>query len=155
MAPVRQKQEASAYRDYFRAWVLDKYGGKCVCCGESTAQFLTLDHVRDDGQREGIGGATGRKAAAALQEIGASALLRLAGWHHYRKLHEIYTKYGTLPNDLQLLCWNCQWGKRLGGGFCPHNPGRDLRLVNGVAPEVFSVSKIELPLDALFDKVNV
>lgn len=24
------------------------------------------------------------------------------------------------PNDIQVLCFNCNWGKHLNGGICPH-----------------------------------
>ena len=85
--------------------VLRKYGklNGCVCCGEQRLEFLTLDHVKDDG-------ASDRK------------LNGRAGWQLYRLLKTL-----GYPKGFQTLCFNCNWGKRLGKGFCPHHPRRDLR----------------------------
>ncbi len=33
----------------------------------------------------------------------------------------------NFPKGLQTLCFNCQWGKRINKGFCPHRPKKDLR----------------------------
>lgn len=35
-----------------RAEVLTAYGGMCVCCGETSLQFLTIDHVFGDGHSD-------------------------------------------------------------------------------------------------------
>lgn len=32
--------------------VLDYYGGKCACCGESNREFLAIDHINKDGAEE-------------------------------------------------------------------------------------------------------
>jgi len=34
---------------------------------------------------------------------------------------------GGFRERLQVLCWNCQWAKRLNGGICPRT-GKDLRV---------------------------
>src|SRR5881396_3810055 len=34
-----------------RAEGIGAYGGKCACCGETTFEFLTIDHVRNDGKQ--------------------------------------------------------------------------------------------------------
>ena len=77
----------------------------CRCCGEDVLRFLTLDHINDDGAKH-------RRKLSGRSKGGTGdySKIRLAGY-----------KAG-----LQVLCWNCQWGKRLGGGFCPHSDA-DLR----------------------------
>ena len=71
------------------------YGGYvCKCCGETESAFLSLDHVDNDG-------------AADRREFGC-------GWRFLR----VVLKEGCTRN-LQVLCMNCQWGKRL-CGTCPH-----------------------------------
>ena len=32
-----------------RAKVIAYYGGKCACCGESAFEFLTIDHINNNG----------------------------------------------------------------------------------------------------------
>lgn len=77
-----------------RLMVMEAYGGAiCACCGETTYQFLTIDHIDEDG-------AAHRKAI---------------GQHLYRWL--IANDY---PPGFQVLCMNCNWGKHQNGGICPH-----------------------------------
>lgn len=73
--------------------VLDAYGRKCNCCGESEKMFLQLDHVNNDG-------------AAHRKQVGQRM------WHWAAK--------NEFPDSLQLLCCNCNQGKQLNGGVCPH-----------------------------------
>ena len=35
-----------------RAKMIKAYGGKCVCCGETIPEFLTIDHINNDGNEE-------------------------------------------------------------------------------------------------------
>lgn len=79
------------------------YGGaKCACCGESRILFLTLDHVHNDGaewRRKHFGGNKGKGSGVATYE---------------------WCKRNGYPPIFQVLCWNCQQGKRFNGGICPH-----------------------------------
>jgi hypothetical protein len=78
--------------------VIAAYGGACACCGESTPEFLAVDHVDDDG-------------AAHRRELGKH---RSAGAATYEWL-----KRNGFPRDrFQLLCHNCNFAKSTGG--CPH-----------------------------------
>ena len=79
----------------FRDAVLDHYGRECVCCGESEVLFLCLDHVENDG-------------AAHRREHGTGS-----------KFMEWVVR-NNYPSGLQTLCWNCNAGKHLNGGTCPH-----------------------------------
>lgn len=36
-------------RKELRMHVLNHYGGKCVCCGTTTMEFLSIDHINDGG----------------------------------------------------------------------------------------------------------
>jgi hypothetical protein len=81
--------------------VFQHYGGwKCACCGEMEKLFLTLDHVNNDG---------GEFRKAHFGKQGA------AGMVTYRWL----ITHGFVEG-LQVLCANCQHGKRLNNGVCPH-----------------------------------
>jgi hypothetical protein len=84
--------------------VFSWYGGVCVCCSEGRLDFLSLDHINDDGKKD-----RARMGTALYSAIFAQGK-------------------GRRRRDLQILCFNCQWGTRLNGGFCPHNPGKDLRI---------------------------
>lgn len=78
--------------------VLINYGKKCTCCGEKNIHFLTLDHINNDGYK--TKGKTGK---------------RIVGTTMYR--HLIREKY---PSGIQTLCFNCNIGKQLHNGICPH-----------------------------------
>lgn len=76
-----------------RLSVIHAYGGKCNCCGEDTWQFLSLDHVNNDGAKH-------------RKKIGQSQIYKWAEDNDY-------------PNTLQLLCYNCNMAKGF-YGVCPH-----------------------------------
>lgn len=81
--------------------VFAAYGGyKCACCGETEKAFLTIDHIENDGaaHRRSI---TGKRHSA--------------GFHTY-----IWLVKNSFPNGFQVLCMNCNHGKRMNGGICPH-----------------------------------
>jgi hypothetical protein len=88
------------YRATVREEMLAAYGGKCACCGEAEPLFLELDHVFNDGARQR------RKYGNQFCEWVA---LRRQGWPKGRH---------------QILCANCNKGRALGGGECPHERGR-------------------------------
>lgn len=83
------------YQQKLRRHVLNGYGAVCVCCGEDTYEFLTLDHVEGGGSQERRNGGRGRIA--------------------YRE-----AKRNNFPPEYQVLCFSCNWGKG-DGKFCPHH----------------------------------
>ena len=92
----QQAREAGArMRAKLRTELLAAYGGKCACprCPETSAAFLTLEHV-------GGGGREHRKAV---------------GSHAYADLR----RRGFPQEGYTLLCWNCNAGSRF-TGVCPH-----------------------------------
>lgn len=78
--------------------VFAHYGNKCNCCGEDMLKFLAIDHVNNDGYKD-------------LMPSGK----RRTGRNLWSKI-----KRDNFPKIYQLLCSNCNWGKRVNGGVCPH-----------------------------------
>lgn len=76
-----------------RKQVIDKYGGKCVCCGEKEYVFLAIDHVNG-------GGAADRKSMGTSQFI-------------------TWIIKNNYPSSLRILCHNCNQATRY-GKVCPH-----------------------------------
>lgn len=92
--------EANARRRQLdRVVIIEMYGGKCNCCGVTEFQFLTIDHVNNDGVSD---------RASILGD----------GRRHSSRMYRYLMRSGR-RDDLQLLCWNCHMAKDLFGG-CPH-----------------------------------
>jgi hypothetical protein len=90
------KKYGRVYRAALRAEFLKEYGGRCSCCGETEPLFLQLDHVKNDGARHRKEQKTGAKILMEIKKL---------GW----------------PKDYyRLLCANCNIGRHLNGGTCPH-----------------------------------
>lgn len=79
-----------------RTEMIHVYGGKCDCCGESTPEFLTIDHINGGGNQH-------------RKELGRT------GWRFYLWLK----KQGWPKEIFQLLYMNCNMAKHHFGG-CPH-----------------------------------
>lgn len=107
-------EKGAAYRRHVKVTMFSWYGEQCVCCRENGLDFLTLDHVNDDGYKE--------------IKIVNNFRRRPGGWTEYMRI--LALGYENRPKDRQTLCFNCQWGKRLNNGFCPHHPRKDLRIAN-------------------------
>lgn len=85
-----------AYYSKLRAETVTAYGGRCACCGEREPRFLHIDHVHGDGR-------------AHRAEVGNSQTL--CKWLKDRN----WPRRG-----FRLLCANCNLGRQLCGGVCPH-----------------------------------
>ncbi len=85
-------------RNRIRQTVIIGYGGICACCGESEPSFLQLDHVNTNGAEE-------RRIYTNSQSIYLKAIR------------------DGFPSEYQLLCANCNFGRHLNGGNCPHKTG--------------------------------
>ncbi len=83
-------------RDKNREDVFGHYGNECSCCGEREPLFLAIDHTEGDGN-------THRKK---IKKWGSGFF----GW--------LITN--EFPEGFQVLCHNCNMGKHLNGGMCPH-----------------------------------
>jgi hypothetical protein len=93
-------QPRTFYQESFnkrlRREMLDAYGGRCACCGESEPKFLAIDHIHNDG-------------ASHRKEVGGGGS-QLYAW----------LKRNNFPKDrFQLLCHNCNLAKGF-YGECPH-----------------------------------
>lgn len=91
------------HTDKLKLECYDAYGGRfCACCGEREMNFLTMDHIENDGadwRREHFGENNGKGGGINFYE---------------------WAKRNSYPPGFQVLCWNCQNGKRFNGGVCPH-----------------------------------
>jgi hypothetical protein len=80
-----------------RLEALQAYGGEtptCTCCGEGTLLFLALDHIDGGGH-------------AQRKETGGGGFYSWLRRHNY-------------PAGFQILCHNCNFGRQINGGTCPH-----------------------------------
>ena len=75
--------------------VLIAYGGHCNCCGENQYEFLTLDHVNNDGAEH-------------------RRRLNTRGYAVYAEARKL-----GFPPTFQVLCMNCNFAKGIHGA-CPH-----------------------------------
>ena len=75
---------------------IEAYGGICACCSEDDWRFLGLDHINNDGNEQ--------RLDFNCQQI------------YYQARKEGYPK-----DKYQILCHNCNFGKSINNGICPHN----------------------------------
>lgn len=87
---MRQKKSARQLREA----AIAHYGGHCSCCGESRYEFLTIDHIENDGAEH-------RRTVVSSRSIC------------------FWLKQNGYPEGFQVLCWNCNTAKHFHGG-CPH-----------------------------------
>lgn len=78
-----------------KAVVMERLGGRCVCCGETELVFLTIDHVEGGGTAE----RRTRKEAYTWERV---------------------KKEGYPEGRYQVLCWNCNAAKHFDPLGCPH-----------------------------------
>lgn len=83
-------------RTKLRLGLIQKLGGKCVCCGETHEHFLQVDHVNGDGNahRRSVKGGS----AGVFRD-----LLKNPGKYEVRVLcancHNAITFYGSCPHE--------------------------------------------------------
>lgn len=92
--PDRVSTSIRRRNEKIRKQVVEGYGGKCGCCGETEAKFLGIDHINGGGTQE-------RKSNS--------------GYTLYRRL----IKEGFPKDEYQLLCHNCNMAKAF-YKVCPH-----------------------------------
>jgi hypothetical protein len=77
-----------------RERVIAHYGGQCVCCGEDTFEFLSLDHKNGGGELH-------------RAEVGQGS--KMIDW----------IIQNDFPDIFQILCHNCNQATGY-YGICPH-----------------------------------
>lgn len=80
-----------------RLAALKAYGGAapaCECCSEGLLQFLALDHIDGGGHQQ-------------RQETGGGGFYTWLRRNNY-------------PEGFRVLCHNCNLGRQINGGVCPH-----------------------------------
>jgi len=93
------KTNQKATRTRLKVEVFNAYGGcVCQCCGETTLEFLSIDHINGDGAKH-------RKSLSKTNNYGQA----IYGW----------LKRNKYPKGFRVLCMNCNFA--LGKfGYCPH-----------------------------------
>lgn len=101
--------------------VIAAYGGpRCACCGVHHEEFLTIDHVNNDGKEHRSLLSGGDPDGNLHGNTG-----RLFAWlrsHNY-------------PEGFQILCYNCNFGRAKNGGICPHKNEGVEAIPYGSTPE--------------------
>ncbi|MFA5130461.1 MAG: hypothetical protein WC477_06150 [Patescibacteria group bacterium] len=80
--------------------VINGYGGKCECCGETLLDFLTIDHINNDGAKH-------------RKEFGRAG-----------KVHR-WIISNNFPEGFQVLCFNCNYSKYFNSGKCIHQINKE------------------------------
>ena len=97
-AKAAQREWRMRINKQFQQEMVEAYGGKCTCCGETHPKFLTLEHLKGGGHKDRRGG-----AYVLLRR------LKRLGW----------------PKDnYTVLCFNCNCGKYRNKGTCPHKESK-------------------------------
>ena len=102
----RQKtsQEETKWCDRCKNWcrirarilkseVITAYGGRCECCQEMELGFLTIDHIDGGGKKHRL--------------------------DVHGKIY-LWLKKHNYPPGFRVLCFNCNCGRAVNGGVCPH-----------------------------------
>ena len=95
----KNRKHKRAYSKRIRELILQRYGSRCTCCGETEVKFLTIDHVERDGAE-----------------------------HRRKVAKNLYYKSIALDVDVKryrILCFNCNCGREKNGGICPHEEASD------------------------------
>lgn len=90
------RQRHASIRISDKKVVLEHYGGKCACCCEDEPCFLAVDHINGNGNSH-------------RKQIGKWG----SGFFKWLITNQF-------PDGFQLLCHNCNMGKHLNNGICPH-----------------------------------
>ena len=90
----KRAEQSTLRRRKLREKIIQHYGGKCQCCGETEYKFLSFDHIEGGGNKH-------KKIVGRSEKF-----LRWIMNNNY-------------PDILQILCHNCNQAKGA-WGKCPH-----------------------------------
>ena len=99
-----RRVQAKMVRHDRKIRIINHYGGICACCGESELMFLAIDHINGGGNehRRQIGNNPKNRCGSSSTQF-------------YKWIEK-----NDFPDILQVLCHNCNMGKHLNAGICPH-----------------------------------
>ena len=112
---MHEDMEDKERRKRLKIQVLNHYGGKCVCCGTTTMEFLSMDHINGDGYID--------------RRLGD-------GDHIWNQI-----KRDNYPGTFQILCFNCHMAEAH-YGHCPHTMLNNRRLRKKLLPTVLKEAKL-------------
>ena len=91
------RRRAREWNKKAKRTLFEAYGGaRCACCGEEVLAFLTIDHINGGG-----------RAAQAKTGRGGQRLY-------------LWLRRNNYPSGFRVLCFNCNAGRAVNGGTCPH-----------------------------------
>jgi hypothetical protein len=102
----KARERGISERFRLKCEVIKAYGGQCACCGEKEVSFLVLDHING-------GGGIHRKS------MHSSAMYR-------------WIRKNNFPNNLQVLCANCNTSKLVNRGVCVHENRANLPMLRAI-----------------------
>jgi len=106
---MKNKEKIREWWRNIRLEVLSHYSDKsqdfprCTCCGETEFNFLSIDHIH--------GGGNQHRKQIKVQ----------SGYKFY-----YWLKKNNFPDGYQVLCMNCNWGKRMNNRICPHQTKKEM-----------------------------
>lgn len=104
-AKTASRKQGLLSRRKIKMEMIEAYGGKCVCCGESHWEFLSIDHI------DGKGGEHRRELKLSKGLSGIPG----GGHQFYNHLKRL----GWPKENFRLLCMNCNCARGF-LGYCPH-----------------------------------
>lgn len=117
-----ESERGRRWRFKIKAEMVAAYGGKCVCCGETRFEFLTINHKHGGGRQHRLS----LKGNARVGGVNFYFWLRKQGWPQ---------------EDYDLHCFNCNCAKGF-LGYCPHEREREAAMVSSNC-EIYSVVRPE------------
>jgi hypothetical protein len=99
------------YSDKLKVQVVDAYGGRCACCGETEIAFLSVDHIHGGGNKH-------RRSLDKRYGFGG--------------IYEWLRDQGFPKDEFRILCMNCQIATRY-GRECPHQKVDIASVFRGIA----------------------
>ncbi len=102
----QRRKENKAYTLNIRQKLIEGYGSRCECCGESEYMFLTIDHINNDGASE-------RKQFS----------------NNMNKFYRMLINSNYPRDNYRLLCYNCNCC-RGSYGKCYHQLINELKVDN-------------------------
>jgi len=94
---LQERESKSKSRYKLKLDILKHYGAYCFCCNETTIEFLSIDHIDGNGNKH-------RKDNNIKGGV----------WLYKWLIDNNY------PSGFQILCHNCNQGRYINGGICPH-----------------------------------